>query len=317
MKTLFYISVLFALFFIPEGKIYGQNRSALYEEYIRQYAPLAVSHMEQYKIPASITLAQGLIESGAGRSDLARNNNNHFGIKCHSNWEGDRVFRADDGPNDCFRHYPSVDESFDDHSRFLAERQRYAVLFTYDITDYKRWAKGLQQCGYATDKAYANKLIKVIEDYELYHYDKKKSGDMVRPGVVASDPGSIVTHDNIPVKSALIRERPIVKKQGLPYTTALEHDNMSIIAGDLDIKLDDLLKYNEVPIDFPLQAGDKVYLKKKKSKAEKPYFDHVVQVGESIHSISQEYGVKMSSIYKINKLSPEYIPEEGDVLRLR
>ena len=152
---------------------YGQHKLAAYQKYIKTYGTLAIKQQTQYKIPASITLAQGLLESGAGQSDLARRSNNHFGIKCHE-WKGARVYHDDDLRGECFRKYSTVEQSYTDHSKFLAERPRYASLFKLRITDYKGWAKGLQKCGYATDRAYANKLIKVIEDYELYRYDRMK-----------------------------------------------------------------------------------------------------------------------------------------------
>lgn len=281
-----------------------------YREYIRKYHPLAIEHARKYKIPASIKLAQGLLESGGGTSELARKSNNHFGIKCHTTWQGDRTFHADDGPNDCFRVYACVEDSYDDHSRFLSERKRYEALFSYEITDYKKWARGLQQCGYATNKAYANKLIKLIEDYELYQYDDGKFIE----SLPAED---IKPADKTPLPEGSSGERPVYKKSGLLYTTALHGDSFESVSQATGYKLKDLLKYNEAPADFPLQDGDIIYLQKKKAKADKPNFDHVVQMGESMHSISQTYGVQLSSLYKINKKQKDYIPEEGDVIRLR
>lgn len=274
-----------------------------YEKYIKTYSNLAVQHQKKYRIPASITLAQGLLESGAGQSDLARRSNNHFGIKCHSEWRGGRVYHDDDLRGECFRKYAHVEESYEDHSRFLAERPRYAPLFKLNIKDYRGWAKGLQKCGYATDRAYANKLIKVIEDYELYRYDSAKPGKTtggnnrqpVRPGV----------------------RYTIYKTYGLLYVYAKSGDSFEQIAGSLDFKVKDLKKFNEVPEDFPLQKGDIVYLVKKKKKADKPNYEHVVQIGESMHSISQKYGIQIKSLYKMNKKDKDYIPEEGDVLKLR
>jgi len=152
----------------------SQKRYQVYEDYIEKYSPVAVSHMQKYKIPASITLAQGLLESGAGQSPLTKRSNNHFGIKCHRDWTGGRVYAKDDTPNDCFRKYNRAEESFEDHSQFLVKGARYSPLFRLTPTDYIGWARGLQKSGYATDKAYANKLIKLIEDYELYRFDDKK-----------------------------------------------------------------------------------------------------------------------------------------------
>lgn len=262
--------------------------------------------MRLYKIPASIKLAQGLLETGAGMSQFVKKSNNHFGIKCHKEWKGDRVYHNDDNPNDCFRKYKKVEDSYEDHSRFLTERPRYARLFQLDTKDYKGWAKGLQQSGYATDKAYANKLIAIIELYELYKYDDPKwkgKGRKVYPA------GKEV--------KAPLRDRSVYKAYGLIYVVADDHDSFEGIANDLDFKVKDLLKYNEVPEGFPLYKGDVVYLQKKNKKADKPHYEHVVQVGESMHSISQQYGIRLSNLYKMNKLDDEYVPVEGDVLKLR
>lgn len=287
---------------IPFGA-FAQKKNANYLNYIEKYNVLAVEHMRRFKIPASITLAQGLLESGAGMSQFVKKSNNHFGIKCHNDWKGPRVYHNDDNPNDCFRKYKKAEDSFEDHSRFLAERSRYARLFKLDIYDYKGWSKGLQQCGYATDKAYANKLIKIIETYELYKYDrvKQKKSNAKRAESTATP----------------TINRSVYKAYGLIYVEADANDSFDSIAKDIGFKVKDLLKYNEVPEDFPLYKGDIVYLQKKKKRADKPHFEHVVQVGESIHGISQRYGIRLSNLYKMNKLDDEYVPSEGDVLRLR
>jgi flagellum-specific peptidoglycan hydrolase FlgJ len=151
------------------------NKYAL--AYIKKYAPIAVKEMHLNRIPASITLAQGILESGKGRSELALKSNNHFGIKCHTQWKGARVYHDDDEKGECFRKYQFVETSYVDHSAFLTKRKRYAFLFTYGVKDYKKWAKGLKKAGYATDKQYPNKLIKIIENYKLYQFDNVKSRD--------------------------------------------------------------------------------------------------------------------------------------------
>lgn len=149
----------------------SQNKTAT-EQYISQYRNIAIENQKQYGIPASITLAQGIIESGSGRSALAKESNNHFGIKCHNNWTGEKTYKDDDKKNDCFRVYNNAEESFTDHSLFLKNNKRYASLFTLDINDYKSWATGLKQCGYATNPNYANLLIDIIELYELNHINE-------------------------------------------------------------------------------------------------------------------------------------------------
>ncbi len=144
--------------------------------YIRKYAPIAVKEMHEYKIPASITLAQGILESGNGRSELALKSNNHFGIKCHTGWQGERVYHDDDQKGECFRKYLYPETSYNDHSLFLTQRRRYAFLFNYNSKDYKKWAYGLRKAGYATDKKYPAKLLKLIKEYKLYEFDKVKKG---------------------------------------------------------------------------------------------------------------------------------------------
>ena len=279
----------------------SQRKLTSYQKYISKYSDLAIQHQKKYRIPASITLAQGLLESGAGQSDLARRSNNHFGIKCHSDWRGGRVYHDDDLRGECFRKYKRVEDSYDDHSRFLAERSRYERLFKLNIKDYKGWAKGLQKCGYATDRAYANKLIKVIEDYELYRFDSGKGTKKTS-----------TKRQNLPVFNY-----QVYRTHGLIYVYAKDNDSFDQIARSMGFKAKQLMKFNEVPEDFPLQAGDIVYLEKKKKKADKPNYDHVVQVGESMHSIAQMYGIQIKSLYKMNKKDKDYIPEEGDVLKLR
>lgn len=297
MKAYRNILFFFSLFFFFVSAVEAQKQYQPYLDYIDKYSGLAVDHMQKYQIPASITLAQGILESGAGRSAFVRESNNHFGIKCHNDWTGNRIYREDDGPNDCFRSYKKAEDSFRDHSEFLTERVRYAELFLLNITDYQGWARGLQKCGYATDRGYANKLIKLIEDYKLFEYDRK---------------GRKSNPEQMPV----IQRQPY-KDHGLVYVLGVNGDSYERIAAETGFKVKDLIKYNEVPEDFPVREGDIIYLEKKKKQADKPYFEHVVQIGESMHGISQKYGMQVERLYKLNKKDWEYVPTEGDVLRLR
>lgn len=295
------------LFFIGVGlsPLLGQaKRSKVIDDYILAYKHIAINQMKSHKIPASITLAQGILESGAGKSELARKSNNHFGIKCHSDWKGEKVYHHDDARNECFRKYKRVEDSFEDHAKFLG-KQRYAGLFKLKITDYRGWAKGLQNAGYATNPAYANRLIKLIEDYQLYQYDKS-SGWSVSTGKPTQTTPSRNTYRHTPYKT-----------HNLVYVIAVDGDTYEDIAAEFGFKAKDLYAWNEVPAGFPLKKEDLVYLQKKKSKADKPYYEHVVQVGESMHSISQLYGMKVRNLYKMNKKDFEYVPTEGDVLKLR
>lgn len=300
--------VILSFLFVP-ATLTGQQRVSTYEAYIDRYGDLAVQHMERYRIPASITLAQGILESGAGMSELARRSNNHFGIKCHRGWKGASVYAADDTPNDCFRSYTSVEDSYRDHAEFLLAGVRYRALFELSITDYKGWARGLQKSGYATDRAYANKLIKLIEDYALYRYDDPK----YRKGVSRREREE---RRRIEASRAIWEHQPYIT-HGLVYVIAVSGDTYAGIAREFGFTEGDLLKFNEVPSDFPLSEGDIVYFQKKKARADKPYEFHTVQVGESMYSISQQYGIRMRDLYRINKKSYEYVPEEGDLLKLR
>jgi hypothetical protein len=303
------------MFLIPALQLTGATQAKLpvYENYIRQYSDLAVRHQKKYRIPASITLAQGLLESGAGRSELALKSNNHFGIKCHADWKGAKVYYDDDKKNECFRKYKTVEESYEDHSLFLTKGTRYAGLFKSDIKNYKAWAKGLQEAGYATDRAYANRLIKLIEDYELYRYDSDKGSTDKKDAAKEKEEKKRKPEKQAP----FVIKRPVHTMQGLNYVYAGDNDNFEQIAEDTGLTMKELRTYNEVPEDFPLQKGDLIYLEKKKKKANKPSYDHVVQVGESMHSISQKYGMQVKNLYKINRKKEDYVPVEGDVLKLR
>ncbi|MDO4789517.1 MAG: glucosaminidase domain-containing protein [Porphyromonas sp.] len=296
-----------------------------YNSYIERFAPLAYKHQRQYRIPASITLAQGLLESGAGQSTLARKANNHFGIKCHNSWRGAKTFHTDDRPNECFRAYSSPEESYADHADFL-KKKRYAPLFQLDIRDYKGWAKGLQNAGYATDKAYANKLIKIIEDYRLYLVDQGNVSRYYEYNKPKKEYEGINTYTsgqkvNRPVVKENTRnakgERQPYLNGNLLYVIAERGDNLALIAQEYNISEQKLSAYNDLPAGYPLVVGDIVYLQPKLSRAQPPHFEHIVAIGESIHTISQKYGIKLSSLYKINRLNDEYLPTEGDILKLR
>ncbi len=299
----FLLIFLCLLAFLPI-ELWGQHKSRVCLEYIETYKSLAMRHQKKYGIPASITLAQGLIESGAGQSELAREANNHFGIKCHNNWRGKRIYHNDDGLNDCFRQYEDPEDSFEDHARFL-QRSRYASLFKLKVTDYRGWAKGLKACGYATDQSYANKLIQTIELYELYQYD-----GLNRPK------GRPIREQDLPPVTVECPHQPY-RSWGLLYIEAYEGDDLKSIAAEFDLSPKKLAKYNEVPVDYPLSAGDIVYLEKKHKKAQKGNKSYTVRSGDSMHAIAQRYGIRVQSLYKINRLPDDYSPEVGDVLRLR
>ena len=305
------------LLIICTVQVQAQKRHPSYESYINKYKDLAIQQQLQYKIPASITLAQGLLETGAGSSRLAIEGNNHFGIKCKDEWTGGRMYHDDDEKNECFRTYKSAEDSYIDHSLFLAYRKYYTALFDLDIYDYKGWAHGLQKAGYATDKQYGTKLIGLIETYELHIYDKAKlsvisniEDDIYEIKINA--PASIKGLPNI-----TNWRRRIFIINDIHYITAQKDDTYDIIAYDTRMKLKRLYKYNEVTKDIILKEGDFVFLQNKKKYASKGHITHTVSGGDSMHSISQQYGMKLKKLYKLNNLKNDYIPKTGDILRIR
>ena len=298
---------LFAcLFFISH--LSAQMRwNSVYQEYIDQYKDLAIEEMLRYNIPASITLAQGIFESGAGRSELSVKGNNHFGIKCHG-WAGRSVYHDDDARNECFRAYDNVLQSYEDHSKFLRYNVRYNSLFTLQRTDYRGWAQGLKACGYATNPRYADKLIELIELYKLYELDKATSYDkfMAKRG----------GYDK-PVSQGMSLH-PIKIYNKNYYIIARAGDTFKGIGEEIDISYRKIAKYNERDKNDVLHAGEIIYLKKKQKKADKVYKNrpHIVKAGESMYSIAQRYGIRLKSLYKKNHLSPDYQARVGDTLRV-
>ena len=307
MKQTIRIAALLFFFLAFVGmQASAQRRNTLYNKYIKEYAPLAVEQMERHKIPASITLAQGLLESGAGRSVLARKSNNHFGIKCHG-WTGRKVYHDDDAKGECFRAYKKVEDSYEDHSKFLKGGKRYAFLFELKITDYKGWARGLKKAGYATDRSYANRLISIIEDYNLYKYDSK--------GMSRREARR--WQRLIKKKPWLVNPHQVYIANDLAYVVARDGDNFRLLGGEFGIKGKKLASYNDLESDYSLQPGDVVYLKKKNKRAQKPYTEHVVREGDSMHGISQIYGIRLKNLYRMNRKDGDYVPLVGDRLRLR
>lgn len=273
---------------------FGQRRNQHYLDYIEKYKAEAVEQMQRYHIPASITLAQGLLESGAGRSTLTRKSNNHFGIKCGSDWRGKRSYHDDDAKGECFRVYKNARESYEDHSRFLAGKRRYAALFKLKITDYKGWAHGLKKAGYATNPAYARSLINLIELYELDRFDRAK----LKKGWIS------VPHDTY-------------LANGLLYIIAREGDTFDSLSDEFDLSARKIRKYNDLYKGYTLQPGDIIYLEKKHRRARKPYVLHRVQPGESMYTIAQRYGIRLERLYKMNDKDTDYTPAVDDLLRLR
>lgn len=276
-----------------------------YEQYIAQYYPIAVEQMERHNIPASITLAQGLLESGAGNSTLTRKSNNHFGIKADKSWRGRKVSSMDNGRNCKFRAYDSARESYEDHSLFLINRERYASLFKLRKDDYKGWAKGLKKAGYAEDPAYPNKLISLIERYQLYKFDSyksQKSNGILRDAAVQSSASG----------------HPVYRSNELLYIIANTGDTFKSLAKETGISRRKLIKYNDLYKKYPLKAGDIIYLEKKHKKALKPHQFHTTANGESLYSIAQKYGIRLKRLLEMNPQFKSYATlKVGDIVRLR
>ncbi len=372
------------------------------QKYVEQWAPTAVREMYRSGVPASITLAQGILESRYGLSPLAANGNNHFGIKCHKDWTGKKQFHDDDEKGECFRVYEDAYDSFRDHSDFLRYRDRYKFLFEFKTTDYKSWAYGLKKAGYATDPGYPDKLIKYIEDYQLAQYDSMSLAEAERlletqgsagaPDVRQGQDGAgsatvkdrsqsskerslspveglskaatkaeikaekkaekqaekaarkarkhAVEEDDeltgkIPDSPLSIEEpkridksqleefkfslsREAYSKNGVPFVTSMEGETYSSIAQRYGLFLKELLKYNDLTATRELAPGTVVYLQAKKSQSQKGLDKFIVdEDGQSFRDICQRFGVKMSSVCKMNGFTPDYEPREGDTIVLR
>lgn len=278
---------------------FSQTLNPTYQAYIEKFHSIAIKQQKAHGIPASIILAQGLLESGAGRGILATEANNHFGIKCHD-WTGKKIYKDDDEKNECFRKYRHAEESYEDHSLFLVNRPRYSSLFLLNPTDYVSWAHGLKAAGYATDPAYAQKLINLIERYSLHQYDIEKKG-------------LFATKTDLQTQS----ERRIYKSNYLRIVVATENDTYASLAEELKISEKRLRKYNEVGTETQLKKGNIVYLSKKKKTAARANHIHVVQPGETLYGISQIYGIQLINLYKMNDIPFTQGAYIGQIIKLR
>ncbi len=299
------------------------------QEYIRKYSPIAVSEMKRTGIPASITLAQGLLESGSGNSMLAKKANNHFGIKCHTSWKGDRIYKDDDKKHECFRKYRSVKDSYDDHSNFLVKYSRYDFLFELKLTNYKGWAKGLKKAGYATNPKYPQRLIKLIEDYDLDKFDTYSNAKQQDLIAEYKDENKEVKKDESTENSTYIikkRAKPvedyefqigydIYLNNNVKYVIAKKNDTFDKITKKLEKLFWELPKYNELDKDTKLKQGQIIYIQPKRRKGEKKY--HIVKNGESLYTISQIYAVKTKNLRKYNNITENHKIRKGDKIWLR
>lgn len=292
------------------------------EKYIAKYSSIARSEMERSGVPASITLAQGLLESSAGQSRLCVEGNNHFGIKCKRGWDGKKMYEDDDEAHECFRVYPSAEASFKDHSDFLRYQNRYKALFNLDPADYKGWAEGLKAAGYATDPGYARKLVNLIEEFELYRFDRNVEVEVEAPleiekpvKVEMSSPAGRKISESIKISLS----RQVYELNGVPFVYSIEGESYESIASSFGLFRKEILKFNDLGYDAPLEAGTVVYLQAKKKEAAPGSEMLVIGPDEdmSLRDICQRYAVRMASVLKLNAFPEGYVPQEGDTVKLR
>ncbi|MBN1597352.1 MAG: glucosaminidase domain-containing protein [Bacteroidales bacterium] len=297
-----YITVI--LLFIYTA-LTAQESKMSREEYIDTYKELSMQEMKRTGIPASITLAQGILESGNGNSRLARKANNHFGIKCHD-WKGKSIRHDDDARRECFRKYKSVEESYQDHSEFLKTRERYAFLFDYSPDDYKSWAKGLKKAGYATSPSYADALIRIIDENELYQYDEVVIAGMGRDGI-----------KNSFEDTEYAGNRKVMYNNRVKYVLARKGDSFTSLAEEMYLFNWQLPKYNDINDVTNLTDGQKIYIQPKRNKAETGKNIHIANEGETIMELSQMYAVKAEKLAARNNLTVDAELENGQEIYLR
>jgi len=330
-KAILLAGILFAAILTLQGQV-RQTR----EEYVERYKHIAVAHMERYGIPASIIMAQGILESNCGNSRLALEGNNHFGIKCKKDWKGRKMHHTDDAPNECFRCYDSAEESYRDHANFLDSQPRYDSLFAYASDDYKSWAHGLKNAGYATAKDYAHRLIKIIEESELFLLDKP-GGEReygLRPSRKINDPegwfmeqssveqtatsSSEVDPDNYRVTINAHAGYNVYETNGVHYVLAKKGDTFENIGEKFRLSPRNLRRFNELK-DKQAQpmTGEVVYIERKKKRWDGNAHVHICRQGETVYAIGQSYGIRTRSIEKMNKLKPGSELATGQHIRIK
>ena len=300
------------------------------EEYIERYKSIAISDMQRYGIPASITLAQGILESDSGNSRLSVQSNNHFGIKCKRDWTGAKVYHDDDEKGECFRSYPTVEDSYRDHAEFLDQSPRYDSLFAYGPTDYKSWARGLKAAGYATAPDYAQRLIRVIEDNQLYLLDRpdgnklyssRKRGEGKFEKQAPSDhrapSGGAIDPDNYQVTVNAHSGYKVYMANGVHYVLTKPGDTFEQIGELFRVSARNLRKFNEAADQQAQPAAyEPLYIERKKRRWTGASGIHVCHEGETLHSVAQIYGIRRQSLRKLNRLHPDAVLAEGQQLRI-
>jgi len=317
MRTFKLKWTLVLLTLLNSFNVLPQPQSQAYLNYIKAYSQLAITQQKEYGIPASITLAQGLLESGAGQSEFVKNSNNHFGIKCHE-WTGDKIYHDDDSKGECFRKYDQVIDSYEDHSLFLKNKPRYAFLFELSPTDYESWAHGLKKAGYATDPSYAYKLISIIENYELHKYDlaKEQGTNSVAKSTKTEKKQALENNASMGNIDAFASHQ-VFKNNHVRFVVAVPGDTYGNLADEFNISEKRLRTYNEINQFSTLTPGTQVYLQYKKNKAARGNNVHVVRPGDSMYSIAQNYAVKIEKLYILNKMPYSDGAKAGMTLKLR
>ncbi len=315
-------------------------------EYIEKYKHLAIADQEAYGIPASIKMAQAILESDAGNSRLAVQANNHFGIKCKSTWKGETIPHDDDAPQECFRKYPTAEDSFRDHADFLSNSARYERLFALDPMDYKAWAQGLKDCGYATSPQYPQLLINMIERHELYKLDvEQPMAAHTVSGPVASAPPPVmpaydgpptrepeqitltsgplpdslrarVDIDNYAVSARAAGGYPVYHNNGSEFVVARRGDTYETVAATMGLKAKRLRKLNDAGTWGQPNAGEQVYIRPKASRAINGRVMHTAAKGETLRDVSQQYGIRLGALARLNRLDTTAKIMTGQQIRL-
>ncbi|MCD8275313.1 MAG: glucosaminidase domain-containing protein [Alistipes sp.] len=317
------------------GSLRAQVRQTR-EEYIDRYKSIAVAHMERYGIPASITMAQGILESDCGNSRLSMMSNNHFGIKCKRDWTGGKVYHDDDAKGECFRSYPTVEASYQDHAEFLDSQPRYDSLFAYSPTDYKSWARGLKAAGYATASDYAQRLCRIIEEAQLFLLDQPDGERLYasRSGRKITDPegwftdqssvertadaSSAVDPDNYRVTINAHNGYNVYATNGVHYVLAKEGDTFENIGKKFRISARNLRKFNDLKDKKAQPMTDEVvYIERKKKRWEGNAHTHICRQGETAYAVGQSYAIRTRSVEKLNKLKPGDTLEQGRQIRIK
>lgn len=309
---------LTAIFILGTLTVVGQKLTK--DQYIDKYKGIAIEQMKKNGVPASIIMAQALLESGNGNGRLAIEANNHFGIKCHKDWTGPTIHQDDDAPNECFRKYDDPRSSFEDHSSYLKSNRRYAFLFELKPTDYKGWAYGLKKAGYATNPRYAELLIKQIEDNKLYLLDQgvditfadkpapKDSKSRKKRAASKGDDAFIVD---------IYDQRNVSENNGSKFIVAKEGDTFDNIADQYGLMRWQLFKYNELSSDSTIKAGQRIYIQPKRGKAARGNEFYTAVDGDRMYQIAQSYGIKLKKLYSMNQMKPGDEPSAGQKIFLR